>query len=255
MRLLCFYRAGLALVLTLGISAPAGAQGVGFDPNAPCGTTLRAAGDSEKMLIGAWAYGFVAGAKGDARPVGRDAIAALLGQVYKACARDQQASLLAVMQGGGKGGGQGGDDGPGSRADAEKLLGRFLDTGADLARLTADLAPAAPDISAVYGEPLAGRLVAMYGQMFTPGARIGPKPDQNALIVFHATTGALKRREAVLGEFPGGYEKVLDYIVGDYPIVRFKFVRQGEDLGLAFDGLIFVNGRWVLMPKPWRALK
>jgi hypothetical protein len=25
-------------------------------------------------------------------------------------------------------------------------------------------------------------------------------------------------------------------------------------LGMAFDGLVHVNGRWVLMPKPWRAL-
>ena len=33
------------------------------------------------------------------------------------------------------------------------------------------------------------------------------------------------------------------------------FVEPGESLGLAFDGLIFVNGRWVLMPKPWRVLE
>ena len=31
-------------------------------------------------------------------------------------------------------------------------------------------------------------------------------------------------------------------------------INQGETLGLAFDGLIFVNDRWVLMTKPWRSL-
>ena len=49
-------------------------------------------------------------------------------------------------------------------------------------------------------------------------------------------------------------EDVLDYFVSDVPIGRFKFVEQGETLGLAFDGLIFVNDHWVFMPKPWRAL-
>jgi len=29
---------------------------------------------------------------------------------------------------------------------------------------------------------------------------------------------------------------------------------KGKTTGLAFDGLIYVNNRWVLMPKPWRAL-
>jgi len=32
-------------------------------------------------------------------------------------------------------------------------------------------------------------------------------------------------------------------------------VKQGETIGLAFDGLVYVNGHWVIMPKPWRALK
>ncbi|MGJ5620789.1 hypothetical protein [Sulfitobacter sp. MF3-043] len=55
-------------------------------------------------------------------------------------------------------------------------------------------------------------------------------------------------------EFPGGYKDVLQYFKIDVPIVRFKFVQKGETLGLAFDGLIHVNGRWVTMPKPRRSL-
>jgi hypothetical protein len=59
----------------------------------------------------------------------------------------------------------------------------------------------------------------------------------------------------VAGEFPGGYAQVAQYIVKDVPIVRFKFVKPGETMGMAFDGLIHVNGRWVFMPKPWNGLK
>lgn len=234
-----------------GISGPVRAQGTGFDPNAACGVTLRAASDADKMLIGAWVFGYVAATGSDARPVDRANIAALLNNVYEACGRDETRSLFALVQNHNRGAASD----PGNRAGAEQLLRRFLVSGADLETLTAALAPTSADIAAVYGEPLASRLDEMYAQMFKPGVRIGPKPEQNALIVIHTTTGALKRRDPVVRDFPGGYEKVLGYIVGDYPIVRFKFVRQGEDLGLAFDGLIHVNGRWVLMPKPWRALE
>lgn len=35
---------------------------------------------------------------------------------------------------------------------------------------------------------------------------------------------------------------------------RFKFVEPGKELGISFDGLVFVNGRFVIFPKPWRML-
>jgi hypothetical protein len=101
---------------------------------------------------------------------------------------------------------------------------------------------------------LASSLIDAYDGLFVPGAVIRPKPGQTELLSIFTTTGALKRGDPVLAEFPGGYKDVLDYIVGDVPIARFKFVEPGEDLGLAFDGLVHVNGRWVFMPKPWNGL-
>ena len=91
--------------------------------------------------------------------------------------------------------------------------------------------------------------------MYTPDAVIQPKPEHKQLLTTFTTTGHLKAGDPVLDEFPGGYKDVLDYFVADVPIGRFKFVEPGETLGLAFDGLIFVNNRWVFMPKPWRALE
>ena len=48
---------------------------------------------------------------------------------------------------------------------------------------------------------------------------------------------------------------MVQFFKRNVPIVRFKFVKQGETTGMAFDGLIYVNDRWVIMPKPWRVLK
>ena len=72
--------------------------------------------------------------------------------------------------------------------------------------------------------------------------------------MFYGTTGELVQGKPLLDKFPGGYKKILQYFRANVPIVRFKFVTKGETLGLAFDGLIHVNGRWVIMPKPWRSL-
>ncbi len=107
----------------------------------------------------------------------------------------------------------------------------------------------------VYADPLASKLAEGYGKMMKPGVKIGPKPDQDALFLFVTTTKTLQRDPEALANFPGGYKKVISYFKADMPIARFKFVKSGERLGMAFDGLVFVNDHWVLMPRPWRALK
>ncbi|MFK7754700.1 MAG: hypothetical protein AB8B51_19415 [Sedimentitalea sp.] len=239
----------LAVVAVLGAGAVQ-AQEAGFDPHAPCGQTLRAADDTNKMLVAAWAFGYVAAVDQDARPVDVPNMGTLLGNLYQACAGDETRSLFVMMQGHNNG-----NAGPGSKQDAERFLTQFLDPNADFAKLTAGMAPTAAEVAAVYSEPLASKLVQIYAGMYNSGATITPKPGQNSLLITHTNTGSLKSRDAVLRDFPGGYERIVEYIAGDYPIVRFKFVEEGKELGLAFDGLIFINNRWVLMFKPWRALE
>ncbi|UYV39283.1 hypothetical protein N4R57_09900 [Rhodobacteraceae bacterium D3-12] len=141
-----------------------------------------------------------------------------------------------------------------SEAAARALLAQFMDPGADRAALTQALIAKPHEIRAVYGEPLASKMIATYAKHLTPGVSIGPKPGQSEILTWYATTGGLRSGSAALADFPGGYGDVRPYFIGDYPIVRFKFVEPGKTLGMAFDGLIFVGNRWVWMPKPWRAL-
>jgi len=139
-------------------------------------------------------------------------------------------------------------------ASGRLLLLRFFEPEADHAALTAALKPSPEDIRAVYAEPLASQLIENYEALYQPGIAIQPKAEQKELITFFSTTAALQSGDPMLDEFPGGYKKLLPHFVSDVPIARFKFVRTGETLGLAFDGLTYVNGRWVFMPKPWRSL-
>ncbi len=227
------------------------AQAPGFHPDDNCVKVLSKTDNYTATMVAAWVYGYIAGANDDFAPVDIDNNNVLLGNVVNACKSRPQLSLrqLVAMHK------KAGADTPGSLAHAKVLLDKFVTPGADLATLTWSLRPSEAEIRAVYAEPLGSRLVAMYGQMFQPGVKLEPKAHQTDLWVSRATVLQLKRGDAVLRDFPGGYKDVLPYMQGDYPIVQFKFVRPGETTGFAFDGLIFINGHWVLMPKPWRGLR
>lgn len=230
-------------------TAPVQAQEIGsFDPRDPCVKVLGESDTVEQMMVAAWAFGYLAGKQGTVRPVHLENNKAVLQNITKACIERSGASLLELLDNSRK------SSGAGSEAEARSVLMKFYEPGADLAALTWALKPSEADIRAVYADPLASKLVEMYAGMYTPGVAIGPKADHNDLIVVHTTTSQLREGKPVLRDFPGGYKKVVSQLLGDFPIVRFKFVTKGETLGLAFDGLIFVGDRWVLMPKPWRAL-
>ncbi|MDQ7072222.1 MAG: hypothetical protein Q9M48_16075 [Rhodobacterales bacterium] len=238
---------GAGLMLTSATAA--GAEG--FDPRDGCFEVLAGASDADKVMIAAWSFGYLSATQGDARPVDNANNAVILRNLAKACAANPGLTVLEIVGGSSKPPADAG----GSEDDACEMLMQFFEDGADLAALTAALEPSENDIRAVYSDPLASKLVEGYAKLFTPGTKFGPKPDQDSLVIVRATTGGLKAGDAVLSDFPGGYGEVLPYMIGDFPIVRFKFVKSGETMGLAFDGLIFVNGRWVLMPKPWRYLE
>ena len=157
--------------------------------------------------------------------------------------RDMKAKAAATAKAAGKF--------PATRAGAAQLLGRFLKPGADFAALTEELKPAAADYAAVYKKPFADRLRATQGLMWGGGPVIRPDKGQTELKLVFTTTDRLKTDSAVRSQFPGGYADVVEQMQRDIPIVAFKFVAPGSSSGRAFDGLVYVNGRWVFMPKPW----
>lgn len=127
-------------------------------------------------------------------------------------------------------------------------LGSTVDAGAAMARLR----PTATDYRTVYGEPRASRLEAAHRPMWDSGQAIAAKPGQTEILVVFASTDDLIARKPVADEFPGGYVKVAGDLRPGLPIVRFKFVEPGRTAGMAYDGLVHVNGRWVFIPGPWR---
>jgi hypothetical protein len=236
-------------LLAIAMAGPAAAAP--FDPAAPCAEMLSAESGIPPAGMSFWAFGFIDGATAKPHQVTPEGIDTMTADLRQRCAAAPEASLydIAAEIGTSDKSGE-----PAVAGDGRALLQRFFDAAEDHGALTLSLKPSPEDVRAVYAEPLASALIDAYDGMFVPGAVIEPKPEHKQLLTTFTTTGRLKAGDPVLDDFPGGYRDVLRYIVADVPIGRFKFVKPGATLGLAFDGLIFVNDRWVFMPKPWRGL-
>lgn len=119
------------------------------------------------------------------------------------------------------------------------------------------LRPDAADCAAIFTDPsIATECAPYYADLFSKSAgSIAPKPGQTASRLFSAT-----REDFVSGtggslNFPGGYKRLAGSLKPTMTWYAFKFVEPGKTVGMAFDGLVYVNGHWRMFPKPFRLLK
>lgn len=144
---------------------------------------------------------------------------------------------------------------PGTEAGATSLLKEFLKPGADHAALSKQLRPTSADYAAVFDAESSAKVAAVYDPAWEGGQMVvAPKAGQTEVKVFSATSDEMKSWSGNAAEFAGGWKDVAAKLRPGLKIYRFKFVEPGKDLGMAFDGLIYVNGHWRMFPKPWRAL-
>jgi hypothetical protein len=139
---------------------------------------------------------------------------------------------------------------------ARALLAMFVAPGADVASLSKALHPAAADYAAVWDDGFAKTLSEMYEPVWASGQLvIAGKPGQSQVLVFAATSQELKAGSGNAEHFPGGYRKVVEHLRDGVTLYSFKFVEPGKTLGMAYDGLAYVNGHWRIFPKPFRAVR
>jgi len=147
-------------------------------------------------------------------------------------------------------------DYPGTEDGAKALLQDLMKPGADRAAMTRALQPRDEDYPAYFEGDAAETAKKAYAKAWSdPNLVIAPKDGQTDLLLWGATTDEFKAHSGNAKEFPGGYKDVAAKLKAGILVIRFKFVAPGETLGMAFDGLAFVNGHWAFFPKPWRALE
>ena len=145
---------------------------------------------------------------------------------------------------------------PGTEAGATTLLKEFVKPGANHAALSRWLHPTAADYATVFEPDAAKKVSALCEPAWDAGQLvIAPKAGQSEVKVFSTTSDEMKSWTGTATEFPGGWRQAAPKLKPGLKIYRFKFVEPGKDLGMAFDGLIYVNGNWRIFPKPWRAME
>lgn len=143
----------------------------------------------------------------------------------------------------------------GNADGARALLTQFVAENADHAALTRSLRPTSSDYKSLFDAATAPKVEAAHAKDWDSGkAVIKPKAGQTEIKIWGATGADLAAGKGDAKEFPGGYKKVGKHLVATQMFFRFKFVEAGKDQGTAYDGLAFVNGHWVIAPKPWKAI-
>ena len=145
---------------------------------------------------------------------------------------------------------------PGTLEGAKALLLQFIDPKIDKAALTGKLRPDAKDFQSVFKRDALKKAYQGYQLPWDEGKIVvRGNPGQTQLLIWSATTEQLQKGSGDAKAFPQGYEMAAPFFNKGLTFYRFKFVAPNETLGFAWDGLIYVNGHWVIFPKPWRVLK
>lgn len=144
----------------------------------------------------------------------------------------------------------------GNEEGARALLMQFVAPNADHLALTSSLRPTSNDYHAMFDAKSAAKIEAGQAKEWNSHkAVIKPKAGQTEVKLWSATGAELAKGSGNAKEFPAEYKKVGKHLQASVTFYRFKFVEPGKDTGTAYDGLSFVNGHWVIAPKPWRALE
>jgi hypothetical protein len=144
---------------------------------------------------------------------------------------------------------------PGTDDGARALLAEFIKPGADVKALSLKLRPTKADYEAVFEKPFATRLEAMYDAPWKSGQIvIAGKPGQTEVLLRKVGTAEIRKWSSEASDvLPGGYKRIASDFKPGQTIYTFKFVKSGEKLGMAYDGLVYVNRQWRIFPKAWRA--
>ncbi|MEV8633374.1 hypothetical protein AB0395_17105 [Streptosporangium sp. NPDC051023] len=128
------------------------------------------------------------------------------------------------------------------------------------ANLIESMRPTSADYRAVFRPEFAVRAERFYHTRFWGGSPIPSapwaEPGQTVLRTWKATTEEIRSwTPQVRANFPSGYERVKDEFNPGLTIYTWNYTKPGAEYGMAFNGLVFVNGHWTLFPKPWYVLE
>ncbi len=138
----------------------------------------------------------------------------------------------------------------GSLARARLEMERFLEPAANRRALIAALAPRPGDAEGVFASGLATRAQQHYAAQFAT-LELLPKAGETELLMWKVTSAELREGTGDASRCSEDYRTVGAQLLPNLTWYCFRFVKPAEKQGTALEGLVFVNGHWVMFPAPW----
>lgn len=138
---------------------------------------------------------------------------------------------------------------------AHNVLLPFVAGGMDNQVLTARFRPRPEDYALVFRGDIASGMRSIYDGIWETRPSITRKSHQSVILAHAALAEGLLPGNPMMEHFPGGYAGLADHLVAGRVWVCWKFVAPGERLGMAWDGLVHLDERWVWFPRPWAFLQ
>jgi hypothetical protein len=121
--------------------------------------------------------------------------------------------------------------------------------------LAASLRPRPEDFDCAFEPTAAVEAREAYAGAWPRDApRVGSVRPGDELRIDLAPAGMLADDNALSRHFPSGYRSIAHRLDPHRVWVRWKYVRPGESAGMSYDGLVWLDDRWVWFPKPYRML-
>lgn len=112
--------------------------------------------------------------------------------------------------------------------------------------------PRMDDCARVFGADIAERVRGAYEVVWQTPPEIQPLAYGQMTLKVHAATAGLLRDENELSRrFPGGYRALAPYLHADRVWFVWRYIRDGHDAGVRYDGVVMIDDRWVWFPKPY----
>ena len=141
---------------------------------------------------------------------------------------------------------------------AHSFVATFLKTNkATQQKLTKALRPNFKDIQAIFPDTAIQNKAQKYiNRLFDKEKfQIQPLGESNKILIWTASTNDFNDAIGDAIHFPSNFIQIIPYLKDGTIIHRFKFVKDQFPAGVSFEGLVKVNGKWVIFPKIWKILQ
>jgi len=139
-------------------------------------------------------------------------------------------------------------------AQARALLSTFLAPGAPHLALTRALRPREADYFVAFQPAYAAVAQQAYARFWDAGPpAVVPRAGQTELLLSAAPAERLLA-EGPPPAFPGGFARAIHLLRPGPVWFCWKFVRPGQPLGMAFDGLCWCGDHFAWFPRTWKVL-